>query len=77
MFFLLQLPTDPPPDFAALQWVALGAMAAALVYVFRLWQVEKRNCTQQYLDTIDQLMEALHDKEEEPTQLDITDVKDT
>lgn len=71
---LLLLPADPPTDFTSLQWVALVAMAGALVYVFRQWQVEKRNCTQQYLETIDKLMEVLHDKEEEPFQLDITDV---
>lgn len=74
MMFLLQMPTDPPTDFQALQWASLGALSAALVYVFRQWQVEKKNCTKQYLETIDRLMELLHDKEEEAFQLDISDV---
>lgn len=74
MFLLAQISADPPTSFYALSWIALGAMAAALVYVFRQWQAEKRNCTKQYLETIDRLMDALHDKEEEPFQLDINDV---
>jgi hypothetical protein len=74
---LAQMPTDPPTSFYALSWIALGAMAGALVYVFRQWQKEKRNCTEQYLETIDRLMEALHDQEEAPFELDITDVNES
>jgi hypothetical protein len=77
MMLLSQMPTDPPTNFIALNWVMTGALTAALVYVFRQWQKEKRNCTQQYLDTIDKLMEALHDKEEEPFHLDINDVNES
>lgn len=73
--FLVQMPTDPPTTFYALSWIALGAMAAALVYVFRQWQTEKRNCTQQYLDIIDELMVALHNQLDEPEDVDITNVK--
>jgi hypothetical protein len=69
MFLLLQMPTDAPTSFIALNWIMTGALVAALVYVFRQWQQEKKNCTQQYLDQIDRLMEALHDKPEEPTDL--------
>ena len=72
MFFLLQLPTDPPTSFAALQWVMVGMLTASLVYVFRQWQREKRNCTQQYLDTIEKLMQALHEKIDDG-QVDISD----
>lgn len=76
MFLLLvQMPTDPPTSFYALSWIALGAMAAALVYVFRQWQAEKRNCTQRYIKTIDRLMAALHNQVDEPDEVDITDVK--
>ena len=69
------MPTDPPRTFYALSWIALGAMAAALVYVFRAQQAEKRNCTKQYLEMIDELMTALHDQAGETYGVDITDVK--
>ena len=62
MFLLSQMPTDPPTSFIALNWIMTGALVAALVYVFRQWQQEKKNCVQQYLETIDRLMEALHDQ---------------
>lgn len=78
MFFydvLLQMPTDPPTSFYALSWIALGAMAAALVYVYRQGQAERRNCTQRYIKTIDRLMSALHEQLEEPDDVDITNVK--
>jgi hypothetical protein len=69
--FLGQLPTDPPTSFYALSWIALGAMAGALVYVFRQWQRERRNCTQKYIETIDRLMAALHDQLDNPENVDI------
>lgn len=75
MMFLAQMPTDPPTSFYALSWIALGAMAAALVYVYRQGQAERRNCTQRYLKTIDRLMSALHAQLENPEDVDITDVK--
>lgn len=75
MMTLLQMPTDPPTSFYALSWIALGAMAAALVYVYRQGQAERRNCTRRYLDTIDRLMEALHDQLDNPDDVDITDIK--
>lgn len=75
MMTLLQMPTDPPTSFVALQWVSLGALASALVYVFRQWQIDRRNCTQNYLKTIDRLMQALHDQLDNPEDVDITDVK--
>jgi hypothetical protein len=62
MFLLFQLPTDPPMSFTALQWVMVGMLTAALIYVFRQWQSEKKNCTQRYIDTIDKLMAALHER---------------
>lgn len=70
MMLLSQMLTDPPADFQALQWASLGALSAALVYVFRQWQVEKKNCTKQYLDTIDRLMAALHDQLDDPEDVD-------
>lgn len=60
--FLSQIPTEAPTSFIALNWAMTGALVAALVYVFRQWQAEKRNCVQNYLDTIDELMAALHDQ---------------
>lgn len=77
MFYdiLCQMPTDPPTSFIALQWVSLGALAGALVYVFRQWQIERKNCTQNYLKTIERLMEALHDQLDDPNDVDITDEK--
>lgn len=74
MMLILQMPTDPPTSFYALSWIALGAMAAALVYVFRLLQAERRNCTQNYLDTIERLMAALHEQLDNPEDVDITGV---
>ena len=71
------MPTDPPATLAAFNWVVIGGLVAALIYVFRLWQTEKRNCTKQYLETIDKLMDALHDKSEEPFSLDINDVNES
>ncbi len=62
MFLLIQLPVDAPTSFIALNWVMTGSLVAALVYVFRQWQAEKRNCVQNYLDTIDELMAALHEQ---------------
>jgi hypothetical protein len=76
VFLLSQLPTDPPTTLAAMNWVVIGGLVGALVYVFRLWQNEKKNCTKMYLETIDKLMDALHDQEEERAQLDINDVND-
>jgi hypothetical protein len=70
---LSQMPTDPPATLAAFNWVVIGGLVAALVYVFRLWQTEKRNCTKQYLETIDKLMDALHDQEEVRSQLDVNE----
>lgn len=72
--FFVQMPTDPPTSFYALSWIALGAMAAALVYVYRQGQAERRNCTQRYIKTIDRLMTALHDQLDEPDDVDIRDV---
>lgn len=76
MFYdiLTQMPTDPPTSFYALSWIALGAMAAALVYVFRHWQAEKKNCTDRYKQTIDRLLAALHDQLDDEHEVDITDV---
>ncbi len=75
MIWLSQMPTDPPTSFYALSWIALGAMAAALVYVYRQGQAERRNCTQRYIKTIDKLMGALHEQLDDPNEVDITDVK--
>lgn len=75
MMFLSQMPTDPPTSFYALSWIALGAMAAALVYVYRQGQAERRNCTQRYIKTIDRLMAALHDQLDNPDDVDINGVK--
>ena len=71
---LFQLPTNAPTSFIALNWIMTGALVAALIYVFRQWQSEKRNCTKQYLDTIDKLMDALHKQEIERNELDISDM---
>lgn len=75
MVFLSQMPTDPPTSFIALQWVSLGALAGALVYVFRQWQRERKNCTDRYIETIDRLMAALHDQLDNPEDVDINNVK--
>lgn len=75
MFLLLQIPTEPPTSFEALQWVMVGMLTAALVYVFRAWQKEKRNCTEQDRETIELLLAALKDQIEDNAQVDITDVK--
>lgn len=75
MMLLSQMPTDPPTSFIALQWVSLGALAGALVYVFRQWQRERKNCTDRYIKTIDRLMEALHDQLDNPEDVDINGVK--
>lgn len=75
MMWLSQMPTDPPTTFEALQWISLGALAGALVYVFRQWQTERKNCTQNYLDTIERLMTALHDQLDDPDDVDISDMK--
>lgn len=74
MMLLTQLPTDPPTSFYALSWIALGAMAGALIYVFRQGQAERRNCTQRYIKTIDRLMVALQGQLDNPEDVDITDV---
>lgn len=74
LIFLFQMPTDPPTSFAALQWVMVGMLTAALVYVFRQWQAEKKNCVNNYLETIDKLMTALHDQLDEPEDVDINNV---
>lgn len=74
---LVQMPTDPPTSFYALSWIALGAMAGALIYVYRQGQAERRNCTQRYIETIERLMEALNDQlvSQDDDDVDITDVK--
>lgn len=75
MMFLAQMPTDPPTSFLALQWVTLGALAGALVYVFRQWQAERKNCTDRYKQTIDTLLAALRDQLDNPDDVDISGVK--
>jgi len=72
---LYQMPDDPPTTLAEFNWVVIGGLVAALVYVFRAWQADKKNCTKQYLETIDRLMAALHDKDEDDFYVDINDVK--
>lgn len=72
LLILLQISTEPPDSFIALQWASLGAISAALVYVFRQWQIERKNCIQRYLETIDRLMAALHDQLDNPDDVDIT-----
>ncbi len=66
MFFLLleswdPMPIEPPSSFEALQWVVVGMLTGALVYVFRQWQSEKKNCVEQDRETIDRLLEALRE----------------
>jgi len=75
MMFISQMPSDAPTSFAALQWVTLVVMAAALAYVFRAWQADKKNCTDRYKNTIDRLLAALHKQLDEPEEVDITDIK--
>lgn len=75
MMLFLQMPTDPPTSFVALQWLSLAALSSALIYVFRQWQIERKNCTDRYIKTIDRLMEALHDQLDDPDDVDITDMK--
>ncbi len=58
----MQLPLEPPTSFTALQWVVVITLASALVYVFRLWQVERKNCKAEYLATIDRLIRAIEDE---------------
>ena len=65
MFLLLQLPTDPPTTLAAFNWIVIGGLVAALVYIFRQWQQEKKNCVQQDRETIERLLEALHEQIDE------------
>jgi hypothetical protein len=65
MFLLLQMPTDPPTSFYALSWIVMGALATALIYVFRQWQRERKNCTDKYMETIDRLIKALDDADDE------------
>ncbi|MEE9580796.1 MAG: hypothetical protein V3V74_05735 [Nitrosomonadaceae bacterium] len=72
--FLAQIPTNPPTSFYALSWIALGAMAAALVYVFRQWQAERKNCTDRYKKTIDKLLLALHEQLDDNHDVDISDM---
>lgn len=62
MFLFLQMPSDPPTTLAAMNWIVIGGLVAALVYVFRAWQNEKRNCVQQDRETIERLLEALHEQ---------------
>lgn len=71
MMVALQMPTDPPTSFYALSWIALGAMAAALVYVYRQGQAERRKRTERDEQTIDKLVAALHDQLDNPEEVDI------
>lgn len=74
MMFLVQMPTDPPTTLAAFNWVVIGGLVGALVYVFRQWQRERKNCTDRYIATIDRLMGALHDQLDSPEDVDINGV---
>ncbi len=65
MLYMMQITPDPPTTFYALSWIALGAMAAALVYIFRAWQTDKRNCVKQYQDIIKELLAAAEERSEE------------
>lgn len=57
-----QLPNDAPDSFTALQWVMVLMLSGALVYVFRQWQQERKNCQARYLETIDKLLRAIEDE---------------
>lgn len=72
MMLMFQMPTDPPTTLAAMNWVVIGGLVAALVYVFRLWQTERKNCVDRYIKTIDRLMAALHDQLDNPDDVDIS-----
>lgn len=75
MMVFYQMPGEAPTQFYVLSWLALGAMVAALVYVFRAWQADKKNCTDRYKSTIDRLLVALHDQLDDDNDIDINDVK--
>jgi uncharacterized membrane protein YqiK len=61
---LLQLPTDPPDSLRVLQWVIILVLVSALVYIFKAWQSDRRECQDQRAELLEKTLTGLADVRE-------------
>ena len=61
---LAQLPTDPPDSLQTLQWIVIGVLVAALVYIFKAWQSDRRECQDQRAELLEKTLTGLADVRE-------------
>ena len=59
-----QLPTDPPDSLQTLQWVVIAVLASALVYIFKAWQSDRRECQDQRAELLEKTLTGLADVRE-------------
>ena len=61
---LAQIPVDPPDNIQTLQWIIIGLLLAALAYVFKAWQSDRRECQDQRTALLEKSLTALADVKE-------------
>jgi hypothetical protein len=64
MLLLAQIPTDPPDNLQTLQWIIIGILLAALAYVFKAWQSDRKECQDQRAELLERSLTALTDVKE-------------
>ena len=59
-----QLPVDPPDNVQTLQWVFIVVLVSALVYIFKAWQSDRRECQDQRAELLEKTLTGLADVRE-------------
>ena len=62
--FLAQLPTEPPDSLRVLQWIIIVVLVSALVYIFKAWQSDRRECQDQRTELLEKTLTGLADVRE-------------
>ena len=58
------IPAEPPDNLQTLQWIIIGLLVATLVYVFKAWQSDRRECQDQRAELLEKSLTALADVKE-------------
>ena len=61
---LAQIPTDPPDSLLTLQWIVIIVLVSALVYIFKSWQSDRRECQEQRTELLEKTLTGLADVRE-------------
>jgi hypothetical protein len=59
-----QLPVDPPDSLQTLQWVVIAVLVSALIYIFKAWQSDRRECQDQRAELLEKTLTGLADVRE-------------